>query len=101
MFGTSAAAGAVDDTIDAVPGVAIAKEAPASQPSGAIQTVADEDTAPTGVAWNNDVTASGGLNIGTLSAGNIMGIWLWREVPAGAKSDPKILTRIRRQYEAA
>ncbi len=86
LLGTTAAAGANDDTVDAVPGIRIAKEAPASQPTGAFtdKTGAGEGSQPAGLTWKSGITAAAGVDVGTLAAGYIQGIWIEREVPAGA-----------------
>lgn len=81
-LGTSAAAGAATDSVWSVPGWRIAKEAPSAQPSGFVQTVADEDTAPGGVSWSTGIVAADGVSVGTLKAGEIQGLWIHREIIA-------------------
>lgn len=98
LGGTSAAAGASADTLDAVPGIRIAKEATSSSH---IQTVADENTAPTGVTWNTGITAATGLSIGTLAAGALYGLWIHRFVPAGAVAAPSVLSLVKYSFDAA
>lgn len=83
LLGTSPAAGAATDTIDAVPGIRIAVEAPDG--AGKIQTIADEDTAPAAVSWSTAITQASGLSVGTLDAGKNYGIWLHREFPASGE----------------
>lgn len=100
-LGTSAAAGAATDTVKAVPGIRIAKEDPSAQPSGFVQTIADESTAPTSVSWVTPHTAATGINVGTLAAGNIYGLWIHREVIAGATSESEVVNRIMTSYDAA
>jgi len=61
-----------------------------------IQVIADEETAPnpagftvpTGAttSWTVEGIPSNTLNYGTLLAGEWLGIWLRREVPAGAEA---------------
>jgi len=98
-LGTSAAAGAATDTVDAVPGIRIAKELPVAS---AIQTIADEDTAPTGLTWRTGNGASDGpVDIGTLSAGALYGLWIHREIPAGAVAVPDALNHIAYQFDTA
>jgi len=103
MLGTSAAAGASDDTVDAVPGIRIGKEAPASQPDGAFtdKTSAGEGSEPAGVVWDSGTTAATGLDIGTLNAGYIYGLWIHRQIPAGRVADPELHNLIRWSYDAA
>lgn len=60
----------------------LAKELPVAD---AIQTIADELTAPTGVGWFPAVTPATALAVGDMVAGATMGIWLRRVFPvAGA-----------------
>jgi hypothetical protein len=101
LLGTSAAAGAATDSIDAVPGIRIAQEDPSAQTTGYIQTIADEDSAPTGRTWNSGITAADGIAYGTLETGEILGLWLHRNTPAGAVADPAILHLIRASFDAA
>lgn len=61
--------------------VEIAKETAGGSP---IQTVADEDTAPTGLSF---VTADGqanALQLGDMAAGDVYGIWIKRIISAGS-----------------
>ena len=81
MLSSTAAAGAADDTMDAVPGIRLALEAPAA---GKIQTIANEATAPAAVAWNTSITAAAGLAIAHLDPAENYGLWLHRQIPAGA-----------------
>jgi len=102
MLGTSAAAGASDDTVDAVPGIRIAKEAPTGSAStGNAQTIADEDTAPTAVTFDSGITSATGLNIGDLAPGEIYFIWLHRETPAGAQAIASAVHLINFSFDAA
>ena len=79
-LGTSAAAGAATDTVDAVPGIRIGYEAADS--NGEIQTIASVTTAPTGITWDTDNTSALGLSIGTLNVRQNAGLWIHREIPA-------------------
>jgi hypothetical protein len=81
LLGTSATAGTNTDLVDAVPGIRIALETPSS---GAIQTIANDATAPTGRTFSTEITAATGLNIGTMTAGTEIGLWIHREIPTGA-----------------
>ncbi len=101
-LGTSAAAGASDDTVDAVPGVRIGKEAPTAQPDGHFSTPADEDTVPAGVgAWSTGLSAATGLDIGNLAAGEIYAVWLHREAPAGLVAAPLVEQSLEWSFDAA
>lgn len=67
--------------IDSAPGVSLALEAPSS---GDIQTIADEETAPSGLSWNSGTTYGTGLNLASLTAGNVYGLWIRRTIAPGA-----------------
>jgi hypothetical protein len=81
-LGSSAAAGSATDTVDAVPGIRIGTEALSSE--GKIQTIADENTAPSGISWYTGTTSANAASIATLKAGRHYGVWVHREIPAGA-----------------
>ncbi|HEV7301613.1 MAG TPA: hypothetical protein VGN72_19770 [Tepidisphaeraceae bacterium] len=101
MLGTTAAAGAATDTLDAVPGIRIARVAPSSQPSGNFATIANENTAPAGVVtWSLGTTAADGLDVGTLASQNIQGIWIHRQVPPSAVAAPSVRHRLRASFDA-
>lgn len=91
LGGTAAAAGASTDTLDAVPGILIAKEAPVSS---AIQTIATEITQPTGLTDNYGITAGTGLSIGTLATGELYGLWFRQFWPAGVLAEASTLFKI-------
>lgn len=103
LQGTSAAAGAASDTVDAIPGIAIGKEAPNAQPSGNFQTVANESTAPSSpaVTFSQPVEDSEAVSIGTLNASEIYGLWLRRVCPAGATADVAASNQIRFTFDAS
>jgi|GEM_PF-1643218 len=105
LLGTSAAAGAATDTADAVPGIAICKEAPASQPTGAVEdeTGTGEGTEPSSCtgSWNVAITSANGEDIGDLSAGNWYGLWIRRHVAAGALADASLLNHLSFSFDAA
>lgn len=103
MLGTTAAAGAATDTVDAVPGVRIALEAPSSQPAGSVQTIANEGTSPTGRTWKLGLAGDGAadqVDIGTLTAGQIQGLWVHRQVPAGMKAAGSVLQSVGLSFDA-
>ena len=79
LLGTSMAAGAVDDVIDCVPGIRIGVEAPDSD--GFIQTIADRETAPTGITWSTAITAAAGLSVPALPTLGTYGLWIHRQIP--------------------
>lgn len=102
LLGTVASAGAASDKVYPVPGIRIGLE-----PSGpfadtvAVQTIADESTAPIGVTWNTDISNAGGLNVGTVPSTEYVALWIHREIPAGAKSNTNILDAIVASFDAA
>ncbi len=75
--------------------VAVAKETPVAN---AIQTIANATTAPTGVTWNTGTTSGTGLNIGTLAAGEMIGIWIRRTITAGASASAGLLTELLSKF---
>jgi hypothetical protein len=86
-LGTSAAAGAATDDVFAVPGIRIAKDTEGVvAATEAIQTIANENTAPSTVTWDTDITSATGLDVGTMTTTQQIGIWIHREIPAGAVS---------------
>lgn len=66
-------------TTDGQATFALAVETPVD---GAIQTIPDAETAPTGVSWVSAGNEAGALLVGTLSAGQTRGIWVRRTFPA-------------------
>lgn len=101
LLGTAAVAGVVTDNIHSVPGIRIAKEAPASQPTGAVQTVANENTAPTAVTFVSGILNTTGLTIGDLNTLEIYAIWIERVVPVGAIAEASVSQKINIEFEAA
>jgi len=101
LQGTSAAAGAASDTVDAIPSIAIAKEAPSSQPSGSFQTIANESTAPTAVTFSQPLTDTEAISIGTLNPGEIQAVWMRRVMPAGSATDVAASNQIRFTFDAS
>lgn len=90
LLGSSAGAGSGTDSINPVPGVAIAIDTAGVQAgSSSIQLVGNINTAPTSVSWNTGITAGTGLQIGTLLATQQVGLWLWRQTPPGAIASPR------------
>ena len=47
-------------------------------------TIANEDTAPTGVTFSSPTTVGAGLNLGDIAGTDFYGLWLRRTVTAGA-----------------
>jgi hypothetical protein len=80
-LGTSAAAGAGTDTVVEVPGIRLAQDTPDG--TGAIQAIANESTAPTGVSWLSGTTNTTGISIATMAPGQTYAVWIHREIPVG------------------
>ena len=100
-LGTSAGAGAAGDTIDAVPGIAIAIDDDGVTSGGAaIQTIANEGAAPTGVSWDTGITAATGLSIGDMNSAEQVGIWYKREIPVGAVSTADASVKVEDSFDA-
>jgi len=99
-LGTSAAAGAATDTVDAVPGVAIGIDTAGVTAAAAIQTIANEGTAPTSVTFNTNCTAALGLAIGTMTTLQQVGVWIWRDVPTGQYSNPSVTQPFNISFDA-
>lgn len=66
-------------TTDGQAAYAVAEETPAA---GAIQTIANQTTAPTGRTWVDAVSEGTALAIGALDAGETAGVWVRRTFPA-------------------
>ena len=81
-----------------MPGVKIAKEAP----SGGHFTIADNEhdtEAVSGLTWSTGITAAGGLDVGSLAAGNMIGIWLWLAVIEGRTATPLIKNILKWSFD--
>ena len=86
LLGTSAAAGAATDKIYPVPGIRIAGEAPATQPTGAFtdKTGAGEGSQPAGLTWKSGIRAADGVAMLTpMTTLYLYGLWIERAVPVG------------------
>lgn len=80
---TSAVAWIASDTISADTDLAIAVGTAAV--NGTEQTIANENTAPTGVTWSNvAIDRPSGLPLGNLPAGQHKAVWLRRIVTTGS-----------------
>lgn len=104
LLGTSATAGASNDVIYSVPGIAIGLDAAGIQATGSsIQTIASEITAPTGITWSLAVTAADAavLNIGTLLTTQEIGFWVKRFFPVSSVSLPNNEYSLVHTYSAA
>lgn len=103
LLGTTAAAGAASDTVDAIQGIGIGKDDPTSQPSGSFvdNTGAGEDTAPAGITFTSPVLDADAVDIGDLAAGYIYGLWIHRETPVGAEGQSGNVYDLEFAFDAA
>lgn len=67
--------------------VAVASETVSSD---AIQTIADESTAPTGRTWETGTTEGTGLVLGAVAAGSGVGLWIRTTIAASAAAAAKV-----------
>lgn len=71
-------------------------EDPGTPNTDPIQTIANESTAPTGLAgWSQARTYADGKVIGDIGPGEKYGIWLKREIPAGCQAKSGIYVTVR------
>lgn len=98
LLGTSAQAGAATDIIRSVSGCRIALEAPIAD---AIQTISDENTVPSGLAWGTPLNKDDGLDIGDMAINASIGLWIERVVIAGATSRSSVEQAIAWSFDAA
>lgn len=98
LLGTSAAAGAATDVCYPVPGYRIGLEAPSSS---AIQTIANENTAPAAISWSTAITQAAGLTLSSLAAAALYGLWIQRAVIAGHAAEGQVRGALRWSFEAS
>lgn len=81
MLGTTAAAGASDDTLDCVPPIRLSWETPGDE--GLIEALTNETTEPAAASWNSGITEATGLTLSSLADAANTALWIHREIPAG------------------
>jgi hypothetical protein len=79
----------------ATTGYEVAEEASVSS---AIQSIADQNTAPTGVSWNSGTSSGAGINLGNFTLGQDIGVWFHRAISAYASGAAGILVLIHYQF---
>lgn len=85
LGGTSAAAGATDETLVPWGGLTIAFEEPDAQPDGEYSGWSGSDfEAPSGLTWRAPYNTETALPFGNVDSGEQVGLWIRWEVPAGA-----------------
>jgi hypothetical protein len=94
------------DTGNGQDDVSFAVEAPSvSETTGAIQTIVNESTAPTGVSWSDATSKATGLACpltgGDMDAGEWFGIWWRRIISAGASAVSNEACTIRVEGDTA
>lgn len=99
-LGTSAAAGQASDRLYPVPPIRLAWELASPPVGGAVQTIADETTAPTGLAWSTAISAASGITITQLDSAQQGALWIHRELPAGVSPYSEHQTQIRVRFSA-
>lgn len=65
---------------------------------GALQTIANETTAPTGVSWVTPTTEAGALLIPWISYGHYMGLWIRRVFPPAGTVTPREAFQLSMTY---
>lgn len=102
QLGTTAAAGAATDTIHAVPPVSIGTDPDGVTAGGAaIQTIANESTLPSSVTWSTGITADTGLDIGDMTTGQQIGLWIARMIPPNAVAAVDVTVLLEDSFDAA
>lgn len=65
----------------------------------AMETIADENTAPTGPTFSAPAEKKNGLSLGNIPAGQFRGIWIRRTISAGAAAKDKVTLKIKVEGE--
>lgn len=101
LLGTTAQIGSLSDVVYPVPGVAIGLDSAGVQSFGSsIQTIANANTAPTGITWNLEILPGNGLQVASLAVSQQIGIWMWRQVPPGAIATPLAFTQVQTNFNS-
>lgn len=69
--------------------------------SGAIQTIANETTSPTGRTWVDAVSQGTALSLGSLTEGQIVGVWIRRVFPPAGVMASKEMMSLHLQHLGA
>lgn len=81
---------ATDDTINI--GIEAAQGSP-------IQTVANESTAPTGISFSTAAGQANAISIGTLTTGQVWGVWIKRIVSAGTTPQASNTAQLKAYFD--
>jgi len=99
IFNTTASAGTNNDRLFPVSGICLAFELPS--PIDTIQTIANETTAPAAVTFEhaNTTLPNNTFYGGAIAPGLSWGVWIWREIPAGAIVSPKTEVKLQLKFD--
>ena len=97
-LGTTAQPCLSSDVVKCVPGLRIAWEWASPKANGAVQTISDESTAPTGVSWSTGITSSTGLSISKIQSNENGALWIHRETPSQSTAIARVSNRIMVQW---
>lgn len=97
------AAGSEDDVIRPIPPLRIGKEAPGSQPDGTFtdKSAGEGEAVPVTCYHPVAVGDAAVIDIGTLAAGYIYGLWIERAVVAGATNEKSVSDFLEYSFESA
>lgn len=76
----------VEPPVGAQASFALAQETPTAE---AVQAIADEKTAPTGLSWVDAVSEATALDIGDMVEDQLMGLWIRRTIPSASTVSSK------------
>jgi hypothetical protein len=101
QLGTTAAAGASTDSSTRCPGSGWPRRRPTGSAVGQRQTIANENTAPTGVTWNTGTTKATGVSHRRPGGVNSTASLDPPRVVAGAVAEPTVLRLVNFEFDAA
>lgn len=100
-LGTVAAAGASNDVLRSVPGLAIGFDAAGVQSFGTgITVIANDTAAPAGVTWSTEVSKGTGLSLPRIAPNKQIGFWMKREILVGAIYSPNVYNELQTDFIA-
>lgn len=67
----------------------------------AVETIENENTAPSGPSFSAPTTKGAGLSLGTIPAGQYRGFWIRRTITAGAAAKDKVTFKVKVEGESA
>lgn len=69
--------------------------------AGALQTIANETTAPAGISWSSPTTEGAALTVASLAAGSSLGLWIRRVFPSGGVVSARESVRLSIKFKGA